>query len=122
MKCLTCDGTRNSTGETYGPRKVWVSDGVPFHPPLTMLSVPPATEPYVSLSNGFAMRCSCLNPPCIFGIVFRYWLIGNEMMIIGKRDCPSCKGRGFIVMCLSQSASTPSQRETIAWAEMAKET
>ena len=119
-KCPSCDGTRNSTGETYGPRKVWVSDGVPFHPPQVMLSVPPATEPYVSPS--IHLRCVCLNPPCIFGIVFRYWLIGNEMMVIGKRDCPTCKGRGFIVMRLSQSALMPLRRETIAWVEMAKET
>ena len=116
MKCPSCDGTRNSTGETYGPRKVWVSDGVPFHPPETMLSVPPAIGPYVSPS----IRCGCLNPPCVFGIVFRYWLIGDEMMIIGNRKCPRCQGRGFTVMRLGQSALMPLRRETIAWAEMAK--
>ena len=43
------------------------------------------------------------------------------MMVIGNRKCPRCQGRGFTVMRLGQSALMPLQRETIAWAEMAKE-
>ena len=121
VQCPHCADNRASSGETYGSRKVWLSDGIPS-PQTKVTSV--LSEPSVASQNvsPVLLRCMCFHPPCVYGTLYIYRPIMGEQYVIRRRKCPRCQGRGFQVMRLGQSAMIPVRETKVAWEDLPKET
>jgi hypothetical protein len=122
MKCPKCGDSRNSSGETYGPHKVWFFMGFFMGPTTIRIEV---SEP--SSISGFPhepmyVRVTCLNPDCHDG----FQIDGHEPhsvdapCIVHWRRCLMRCDCGFLVMRIGQSAMMPVERKSVPFATMPK--
>lgn len=135
MKCPHCEDQRNSSGDTFGPRKVWVletmipkssvgnpscaegaSMGTSCTPPKVQNLIP-SSAPFV---HPPLLRMQCLKPPCENGTYCVWRRILKEQYIIGRRPCTMCDGLGFIVIRYGQGVSMQMERSVVPFAELAK--
>ena len=124
MKCPNCEGTRSSSGETFGPHMVWVAnpDFIAFEESFVAIEL---SEPQ-SISGfpreSILIRAACLNPDCHDG----FQIDGHEphstdtpCVIHWRRCILRCDG-GFRVMRIGQSAMMPTDRVSRPFATMPK--
>ena len=117
MKCPRCCDSRNSSGETYGPRNVWEPMVSPY---AAFFSSPKSISgfPHEPLS----IRVLCFNALCNDGFQIDYHNRHSveEPCVIRWRRCTMRCDNGFLVIRIGQSVMMPMERKTSPFATMPK--
>ena len=124
IKCPRCFGTRSSSGETYGPHRVWVAnpDFLSFEESFVAIETSEPTSITGFPHEPLSIRVSCMNTLCHDGFQVRFHARHSveEACVIECMRCVSRCDNGFQVMRIGQSAMMPVERKSVPFATMPK--